>query len=179
MSLAPLILAAVLQEVPQNDSMLRVFWAKFVSSFFARHQFIYAVSFITPIFYLLWERYEGLRAYFSSGKRSVDGIKLTPPGFGTVLVWSVLFFLLTTVAYANTEAQATSGTPRTILASWSDFITVAVYAFGLLCWYFMILEGSTSPATQYFNAVKQQENEDNEEAQAFSKRIAQSEEKGQ
>jgi hypothetical protein len=103
-------------------------------------------------------------------------LKLTPPGFGIVLIWSVFFFFLTTVAYGAHEARPKSATEQTILESGSDAITLIVYLFGLLCWYFMILDGSTPPDKNYYKAIEQQEHEVNEEAQAFSRRIAKSEE---
>jgi hypothetical protein len=175
MSLAPLLLAALLQEIPVNESMFSAFCKKFGASFFARHQFIYAVSFITPIFYFLWERHHGLLNYFLSRKRSLSGVKLIPPGFGVVLIWSIIFFLLTTVAYAVTQTRTNPAATRTILESGSDIITVVVYVFGLLCWYFMILDGSVSAAAEYFQEVEQQEEKEKEQAQAFSDRISASE----
>lgn len=175
MSLAPLLLAAVLQEIPDKDNMIVAFCRKLGVSFLARHQFIYAVSFITPIFYLLWERHHDLLTYFLSRKRSISGVKLTPPGFGVVLIWAIIFFLMTTVAYAIAEARANSVKAMTILESGSNIITIIVYIFGLLCWYFIILDGSASPVAEYFEEVKQQEEDEKEQAQAFSDRISASE----
>ena len=143
---------------------------------FARHQFIYAVAFITPVLYFFWERHYTLLTYFLSGKRAIAGLKLTPPGFGVVLIWSVIFFLLTTVSYAIAETRANSATAPTILESGTGFITVIVYMFGMLCWYFMILDGTASPVADYYKEVEQQEEVEKEQGQAFSKRIATNEE---
>lgn len=176
MSLAPLFLAAVLQEMPASGSMFGAFAKEFGSSFFGTHQFIYAVSFITPIFYLVWERDQGLLRHLFSGKSSLAGVKITPPGFGVVLVWSVIFFLLTTVSYAIAEGRNDSATSRTILEAGSYYSTIVVYLFALLCWYFMILDETASPVADYYQEVKLQEKEEKDKAKTFSERIARSEE---
>ena len=61
------------------------------------------------------------------------------------------------------------------MESGSNIITIIVYIFGLLCWYFIILDGSASPVAEYFEEVKQQEEDEKEQAQAFSDRISASE----
>ncbi len=178
-SLSPLFLAAVLQQIPEKESVLGAICRKIVASFLARHQFIYAVSFITPIFYFFWERDSGLLKAFLSGKRSPAGLKLTPPGFGVVLIWSIFFFAMTTVTYAVTESHPKADKTQTILEAWSEIITVVVYLFGLVCWYFMILDGSASPIGDYYDQLKKDEAEEEKKAQDFSDRIAKSEGDGE
>jgi len=177
MSLAPLLLAAGLQEVPADQNSVGAFCKKFYSSFFERHQFIYAVSFITPIFYYIWERHHDLLMYFVSRRRSIAGVKLTPPGFGVVLFWSAIFFLMTTVAYAAAETRSNRAMASTILESGSDIITILVYIFGLLCWYLMILDACATPTSDYYHEEERQKEEENEQQQAFSNRISASEDK--
>jgi len=58
----------------------------------------------------------------------------------------------------------------------SGYVTVVVYMFGLLCWYFMMLDGYGAPVTEYYRATEQEEKEEKKQAEEFSKRIEESEE---
>jgi hypothetical protein len=176
MSLAPVLLAAVLQQMPAKESMIFALFNELGSSFFGTHQFIYAVSFITPIFYLVWERDQGVLRHIFSGKRSTTGLKITPPGFGVVLVWSIIFFMLTTVSYAIAESRSVASKSRTILEAGTYYSTIVVYLFGLACWYFMILDESASPVAEYYEEVRLQKKEEKEQAKSFSERVSNSEE---
>jgi hypothetical protein len=127
------------------------FFSNLWNAFSGRHQFIYAVSFITPVLYLLWERYKDARkAYLeaTSDGTDVSGANLyqrfTPEGYGWMLSISICVFLITAVSYTLAEAHV-PGTPKSLAHRVSPLTAVAVYLYGLFCWYYCVLEGVGEP----------------------------------
>jgi hypothetical protein len=109
-SVAPLILAALLSPIGTNAGALGYiagFLKELVTEFNGTHQFIYAVSFITPILYLVIERYSSFVEFFKSNRRKAQGVvKIPPEGFGWTLFWSFAVFLFTIAGYVAATTVA-------------------------------------------------------------------------
>lgn len=127
-------------------------------AFNGTNQFIYAVSFITPVIYLLWERSQGLLLHILSGKRTLRDLNVWPLGYGWILVWSIAIFLFTAVAYAVVTRQLHVENPS-IIQSVAGKSALFVYLFSLLCWYFAILDAPGMPAETYAEILESGEEE--------------------
>lgn len=170
-SLSPLVFAVLADpRITAHINKWDAFILSLESSFLGTHQYIYAVSFITPIFYLLWEKYLELAQHTGSGKRSLGSLTVLPLGYGWLLLWSISVFLVTAVAYAN-STHLSPTKPATLLheLSRNGIVTISVYLFALLCWYFTILDSIGTPRFDYVTTVRRNEKKQLEQ---FSDRLA-------
>lgn len=161
-SILPLLVAALFSPAnPQTNSISSLigFSKTLFAEFSGTHQFIYAVSFITPILYLVIEHNEQYVSFLRSKKRKVDDVlKIAPEGFGWILFWAVIVFLFTIVSYAAATTVELRQ-QKTILDSISEYTVYLVYIFALFCWYYTILE-STPAINDDFSTKKKIQEED-------------------
>ena len=171
-SILPLLLAAMLCPIGENVGVVAgfsEFWSKLCSEFVGTHQFIYTVSFITPVVYLVFERFRHLEGFVKSRKTKAEGrIKHTPDGFGVILAWAVIIFVLTTAGYAVSTTRSMRNA-NTFLDVISQATVVWVYLFALLCWYFTILDSTEITPADFSVAKKRNEDEFSAE---FNQRIS-------
>lgn len=161
-SILPLAFAALVSPMGKDLSAIGYiaqFWSHLVKEFNGTHQFIYTVSFITPVLYLVIEHNAQYVQFLKSNKRKAEGVvKFAPDGFGWVLFWSMIVFLFTTAAYAvSTTADLRDET--LFLDSISRSTVFIVYLFALLCWYFTILDSTEAPRYSYARSKSKGEDE--------------------
>jgi hypothetical protein len=161
-SVSPLVLAALLSPIGSSTGFTGYcseFFKQLVTEFNGTHQYIYTVSFIAPILYLVIERYSDFVAFWKSNRRKAQGaVKVPPEGFGVTLFWSFLVFLFTIAGYVA-AATIDMRAQKTILDSLSQSTVFIVYLFALFCWYFSILD-STPPPISNFSSTKKKNEED-------------------
>lgn len=174
-SVIPLVVAALFEPISEIEcnpetgyqyaaDFLNVLWKHFNG----KNQFIYAVSFITPILYMIYERYILMQSHVESGKRTSKDLRKLPPGFGWIMFWAVLVFVFAAFAFA-TSATRPIRTSTTFLDVVSKYTVLLVYLFSLLCWYMTILDSSMEPAQAFTDTIRKEEDE---LAATFSRRIS-------
>ena len=161
-SILPLVLAAFVSPVDKNltglDSFIN-FLSQIGSEFGGTHQFIYAVSFITPVLYLVIEQHDDLLSFLRSNKRKIDGnLKLAPDGYGWILWWSIIVFLFTIVGYAISTTEELRQ-QQTFIDFFLESTVYVVYVFALFCWYFSILDSIASPKHDFSESKKSDEDD--------------------
>jgi hypothetical protein len=132
-SLLPIILAALI--FPPGGSA--TFQERVLHSFSSTHQFIYAVSFLAPMLYLLFELYDRQNQYIDARKRSPESLGPRPKGIGFIVYIALIVFIFTSFAYG--AANASPATAIHPLQTISQKAASWVYIYGLICWYITIL----------------------------------------
>jgi hypothetical protein len=141
LSSMPIIVAAVLSPVPEGD--LNIFEAlglKLRDSISVSEQFVYTASFLTPILYILFEKYVNSSDDTINGKIH-HSLKTVFKGYGFIVVLSLIILFLTAAAFSSlkTNPEAFKGTfLHLFLATYSP----AIYSFSLLCFYLSLLDGA-------------------------------------
>lgn len=156
-SVLPLFVSALAQFVSEGDKLWDLFASGIWNAFNGTHQFIYTVSFITPIFYLAWERLKDHEEHSRSGEALINEIKFTPPGLGWILIWSIFVFTCTVVAYAFATSTHSENDQRLIQKLLTENTAIYVYVFSLICWYFTILDSFGPPGDNFSKETKRGE----------------------
>ena len=160
-SICPLLFAALAKPIVERDgNYLGEFWRGIATGFSGTHQFIYTVSFIAPILFLLVEKNAKYRDFIESGRRKAEGVlKFTPQGFGWVWFWAAAVFLFTCFSYAHATTLKLRDQP-TYLDSVSGYTAVGVYVFALFCWYYSILDSVEPPLSGLDYSASKKASED-------------------
>jgi hypothetical protein len=155
LSLLPGIFSLVLLSANQPLTVVGQFRAAFTPA----EQFIYAVSFLSPTLYLLWERQQQREKFIAAGKKSTDVLAIVPRGFGTVLLLTLVVFIFT--AFGFGAAKAWDGaTPSTLQRNLGQFAVNAalwVYVYGVYCWYLTIVMSVDAESNDFELTTRAQE----------------------
>ena len=133
LSVLPLVFSGLHASIPQGGSALREFISRVVSEFNSTSLFVYAISFLVPILYLLYERLQEYRLFAFSRESPPKHLEL-PPGYDLVLFVAFLVFVFTAFTYGSTT---TGGTVLDVVITWGG--VVLVYLYSLYCWYLTML----------------------------------------
>ena len=164
LSVLPIIFAALLFPLEQSVDL----WGRANAAFSATDQFIYAVSFLSPMLYMLYEKYVRQRRYIASGKRSPDMVGPAPRGFGYILFIALLLFVFTAFAFGASKVQQADQT-GTAIEGYLATGAIGVYAYSIFCWYITILMSISMDFPDFVAKTRQSENDMTD---AFSKRLA-------
>lgn len=127
-----------------------------LSLFYSTDPIVYSVSYICPLLFLFYERNKWLLAYAKARKRSPHLVPDDPPWFGLVLFTSLIAFGFSLYVYGEVKMnQLTSGnvgSPTLI-----KFSTVAVYLYGVYCWYLSLLMAHTPSLIDFVEHARNEE----------------------
>lgn len=160
----PVILTALLSPIPEGDSgVLNKLLSKLKESITVSELFVYTASFLTPVLYMIYEKFnDSPNEKISS--RLKNGIF---KGYGLVAFLSLLMMLATIVAFGSLKNNASSF-QISFLNHYLINYSFAIYLFSLYCWYLTLLDGSIGG-----DFVSSNRNAENKTANGFSQRIQQ------
>ena len=158
-SIAPLVASALFSPIGVDTNIFQKvshFFERLLDEFQGTHQFIYAVSFISPVLYLFYERFAEFDLFYQSGLRKAKGrLQEIPSGFKCIVLWSALIFCFTVLCYSADATVESRG--NFIIDSVSGSTVILVYVFSLFCWYFSVLESTRMPDFDFQKSKKMEE----------------------
>ncbi|MFG0330120.1 MAG: hypothetical protein ACF8PN_09505 [Phycisphaerales bacterium] len=161
-SVIPIVSASIVVAMAPNGGFPAAVWEAIRTGFFATDQFIYAVAFLPPVLYLLFEKYE-LRGHFIALNKRKKNENLEIPGYFLIYLLTVLVLIFTAFVYGVTKAN-----PYSVSATFLAVSGGVVYAFAMFCWYLSLLE-SVSPDP--FGFLDENRAREAEMSEDFGKRI--------
>jgi hypothetical protein len=155
LSLVPGIASFVLL----SDSQPRTVLGQFRAAFTPAEQFIYAVSFFSPILYLLWERLQQREKFIAAGKKSQGVLAIIPRGFGVVQLLTLMVFIFSAVGFGAAKAwDVATATPAQLrFGRFSANAAIIIYIYGVYCWYLSIVMSVDAESSDFELANRAQE----------------------
>ncbi len=167
----PVIFAAILSPIPAgNSDVLTKLIKKLGEAINVSELFVYTASFLTPILYLIFEKYSDIPKD-ELGERITQGVKGIFKGYGLVALLSLLMMLFTASAFSSLKLDA-AGFKVSFLHHYLVTYSGWIYFFSLFCWYLTLLDGAWDG-----DFVSANRNSENVTASAFSARLRQKEAK--
>lgn len=167
LSSLPILVAAVLSPIPKGTvDALGVLTLKLSEAMSVSEQFVYTASFITPILYILFEKYQNSSSD-APDESFYKKIQTIFPGYGLVAFVSLIIIVLTATAFSSLKTNSEffkSSFLNLFLVTYSPYI----YGFALYCWYLSLLDGVVTG-----DFVEQNRASENKLSSAFSARIQQ------
>lgn len=151
-SILPIILASILIAVGKAPQSTSALWRSVHAGLFATDQFIYAVSFLPAILYLVHEKLERRGQYIHERKRRPSA-DLDLPGSHWILWGTTIVLIFTAFAYGVTKADPSIQWP---FLSASGLV---VYVYAMYCWYITILDSITPTQSDYVGDGRKREDE--------------------
>lgn len=162
----PIIFATVLSPIPTGESgVLEKLLNKLSDAISISELFVYTASFLTPVLYLIYERYSDSTKN-ELGERLADSFKGVFKGYGLVALLALLTMLFTAVAFSLIKTN-TEIFKFTFLHQFLVSYAPLIYLFSLYCWYLTLLEGTSSSG----NFIRTNRNAENKTAESFSARL--------
>ena len=152
----PLILAVFLSTIPETrDSTLSELYNIAKNSFSVSEIFVYAAAFLSPVLYIIFERYHEASAEDKSKQKKMVNIRNIFPGYPTIFLLSALTLLATSISYSiNRVAPNIFG--DIFLSKLISDGAIVIYIFSLYCWYLSILDG-LRPSVDFVGASRRGE----------------------
>ena len=148
-SIVPLIYAALDHQIIRGKSHFGSLKTNLQLEFSATNLFVYSVSFLVPLFYLLFEKYRNSEQFIFSRKKAPPDLAL-PPGFGFILVIAFLVYTFTAISYKNASIASSSST---YAQSYAVKYAAWVYFYAMYCWYISMLVNHDPSANTDFTAA--------------------------
>lgn len=167
LSSLPLLFSTLLGEVPAGTSSIETAFAgELLKSPSTSDLFIYTATFLTPIFYLIFERY---RALSEKDREDNIGKNVTRifRGYGLVATMAILLLLVTAIAFGPSKTGMASPILNTFLSHLLVKYSWCIYLFSLYCWYLTILDSVIEGS--YVDDMRDQETES---VNSFQRRLA-------
>jgi len=142
---------------------LKVFFASIFNTFCATDPFIYAASFLSPMIYLIVEKYTEQRQYIGARRQSPDRLSTEPTGFLLTLMFTFLLYVTTAYIYGIAKAGDAQNNEYPI----PFFFGLFIYLYAMFCWYFVILD-SVDRESDFVRENRQREEE---AINSFSQRV--------
>ncbi|KJD20855.1 hypothetical protein VE30_00570 [Vreelandella aquamarina] len=101
--------------------------------------FVYSASFLTPLIYIIFERYAKMEAEESFAKKITEAMKVFR---GYQILWfiSAFFLLMTAIGFSSVKTGGDTFN-NTFLYFFLVDGAYFIYFFALFCWYLSILDG--------------------------------------
>lgn len=134
----PVVFAAFLSPVT-GENVFGDWLSRLGESISVSEQFVYTASFLTPVLYIWFEKYQGPEREGINKKMS-QSLKELFTGYGLVVIVAVLVMFLTAAAFSALKADSEffkSTYLYLFLTNYSQYI----YFFALYCWYLSLLDG--------------------------------------
>lgn len=134
----PVIVSVALAPMPGDaSSAFDKLISKFADTLTVTELFVYSATFLTPILYLQYERFS------ISNFSNLDALRKAFRGYGLVTLLALILIVLTAVAFAAVKFHHDLF-KATFLNYYLGDYAIAVYLFGLYCWYLTLLDGANS-----------------------------------
>jgi hypothetical protein len=161
----PVIFAAVLSPVPTGETaVLANLATKLREALSISELFVYTAVFLTPVMYLIFERYSETQGS-DVGERIREGFRGLFRGYALVSFVSFLTLLLTAVAFSSIKLEDEKF-KHSFLNHYLVEYSIIVYLFALYCWYLTLLDEKSTG--DFVDATRRDENTT---ASAFSVRV--------
>lgn len=137
----PVILAVILSPVPNDGSEIsNAVFVRFKDSISVSELFVYSAAFLTPILYMVVEKYNEApgNQFGEKVSRSANGLFR---GYWLIAGLSLLVMFLTVVAFALIKSDP-EGFEKMILGHYLTKYVFPVYLFSLFCWYLTLLDSA-------------------------------------
>ncbi|WP_205204772.1 hypothetical protein [Azonexus hydrophilus] len=137
----PVIVAVFLSPIPDGTSGVGVkLLLKLKESITVSELFVYTATFLTPIFYMIFEKYqESSETQF--GEKIVQSVRRLFKGYGLVALISIVIMILTAIAFGQIKAGS-SDFHNSFLGYYLSGLSLPIYIFSLYCWYLTLLDGA-------------------------------------
>lgn len=168
LSTSPVILAILLSPIPAGSNSL---WgslvSKFTESISVSEQFVYAASFLSPVLYIIFERYISRDNDESMSERLRNSFKGVFDGYGLICFFATIVMLLTVSAYTATKTNL-DYFESTFLYKFSTESSLWLYFYAVFCWYLSMLDGAATGE----DFVRNTRENENQLADRFTARIS-------
>jgi hypothetical protein len=142
LSSLPVICAVILSPIPAGTTDIgTALIGKLLGTLTISELFIYTASFITPILYLLYERYDEIPKE-ELEKEITRSVKKIFRGYGVVAILALLAIIFTTAAFSSLKTNAEYFS-TSFLHHYLGQNAWWIYLFALYCWYLSLLDGAS------------------------------------
>lgn len=137
----PVIVAVFLSPIPEGDSGVGLkLLSKLRDSITVSELFVYTATFLTPVFYIIYEKYQE-SSEPQIGERILESFKSLFRGYGFVALTSIVIMLLTAIAFGQIKAGSVDF-QKSFLGYYLQNFSLLIYIFSLYCWYLTLLDGA-------------------------------------
>lgn len=134
----PVVVAAMLSPVPLNSPNVAFdLYRKLREAISVSEQFVYTATYLSPVLYILWERYQ----FHLTQSEGAEELGKVFRGYGWVAALSLITIILTATAFSSIKTNIPFFQKTflyEILVSNAGYI----YLFSLYCFYLSILDGN-------------------------------------
>lgn len=137
----PIIVAVFLSPIPEGTSGVGLkLLLKLKESITVSELFVYTATFLTPIFYMVFEKYQD-SSETEIGEKIAQSVRQQFKGYGPVALISIVTMTLTAVAFGQIKAGSIEFN-NSFLGYYLNYLSLPIYIFSLYCWYLTLLDGS-------------------------------------
>jgi hypothetical protein len=141
LSSLPILWSTLFSSVPEGDySKFAKFWNSFCNSFSVSELFVYSASFLSPLLYIIFEKFQTVDTEKSAGQKISETFRRVFNGYRTVFFIAILVLLLTASAYSIARTKGAQY-ESTFMFQLVPNLAAYVYLFAIFCWYLSILDG--------------------------------------
>lgn len=142
LSSAPIILSVALSQIPEgSDNIFTKFMQKLGEGLTVSELFVYSASFLTPLIYIIFERYSKIEMEESFKKKLTEAITMKVfRGYHLLWFTSAFFLLMTAIGFSSVKTGG-GDFNNTFLYFFLVDGAYCIYFFALFCWYLSILDG--------------------------------------
>ena len=138
-SIFPIFLAFALIPIPSGGQVTASFLVEHLKKAVnASELFVYAVAFISPLLFMVYEKYNDSDSDNIKSKLSESAVF---PGYWLTATLALLVMLVTAVGFAMFKSQSGSLSGN-VLALFLINGAPAIYVSSLFCWYLTLLDGA-------------------------------------
>ncbi|MCO7506036.1 MULTISPECIES: hypothetical protein [unclassified Pseudomonas] len=129
----PILFAALLSPIPADGSSWALF-SKLKESISVSEQFVYVASFLTPVLYIWYEKYQAAEQNIAQRFKGLFS------GYGLVALSAFILMLATASAFGALKTNADSFKSTFLSLALTEY-SAWVYFFALYCWYLSLVDG--------------------------------------
>jgi len=145
LSSSPVLLAILLSPIPADNITI---WEKLLSkwqeSISVSELYIYVASFLSPVLYILYERYQLIDGKETIKEKVEETFGKIFYGYRLISFLALILLFLTVAAYSAIKAGSTNF-DKTFLYHFISHLSPWVYLYAVYCWYLSILDGINIP----------------------------------
>jgi hypothetical protein len=137
---SPVFLSVALSEVPDGSgALMSKFISKLKEGLSVSELFVYSASFLTPLIYIIYEKFQEAEDNADFSEKLRDAFKVFR-GYQLMSFLAVISLLITVVGFAAVKTDLGSF-KSTFLHAFLVGNAIYIYAFSLFCWYLSLLDG--------------------------------------
>lgn len=137
----PVIVAVFLSPIPDGNSDVGMkLLSKFRESITVSELFVYTATFLTPVFYMIFEKYQE-SSETQIGEKIAQSFRRLFKGYEWVALISIVIMIFTAIAFGQIKAGS-SDFQKSFLGHYLSSWSLRIYFFSLFCWYLTLLDGA-------------------------------------